>query len=163
MLRFVFYMGTIITLRLIMVISAIIITTIGGYYQVSSCEKVLFIHDGDAMTVNQLYPQCANSSGSNNLPILVKADMTGGLDEGVGASLGLSFGFAIWMALFLHLVGVEIYLSLTSAEGERLRNVSYERQLEAGYQHPGSAGLTSDRWGDVPAWQPAKAQDATEL
>ena len=61
----------------------------------------------------------------------------------------------------MHGVGVEMYLNLTSAEGERLRNVSYERQLEAGYKHPGSAGLTSDRWGDVPAWQPAKAKGST--
>ena len=146
-----------------MVISAIIITTIGGYYQVSTCDKVLFIHDGDNAAVNRLYPQCANRSGSENPHIVVSADMTGGLDEGVGASLGLSFGFAIWMALFLHLVGVEIYLGLTSAEGERLRNVSYERQLEAGFEHPGSAGLTSDRWGDVPAWQPTKAKESQKL
>jgi Predicted membrane protein (DUF2306) len=162
MLRAMFYMGVIITLRLIMVISAIIITSIGGYYQVSSCDKVLFIHEGDTAAVNRLYPQCADRS-TPNPKIVVEADMTGGLDEGVGASLGLSFGFSIWMALLLHLVGVEIYLNLTSAEGERLRNVSYERQLEAGFQHPGSAGLTSDRWGDVPPWKPASAKQSTKL
>ena len=161
MLRFVFYMGTIITLRIIMIISAVIITTFGGYYQVSNCEKVLFINDGDAMKVNSLYPQCANRTSSENPEIVVEADLFGGSGEGAGASLGLSFGMAMWLAIFLHGVGVEIYLNLTSAEGERLRNVSYERQLEAGYQHPGSAGLTSDRWGDVSAWRPAKPKEST--
>ena len=96
MLRFVFYMGTIITLRLIMIISAVIITAIGGYYQVSSCEKVLYIHDGDVTAVNNLYPQCANRTGSQNPKVVVQADMGGGTVEGIGAALGLSFGFAIW-------------------------------------------------------------------
>ncbi len=161
MLRFVFYMGTIVTLRIIMIISAVIITTIGGYYQVSSCDKVLFIHDRDAIAVNELYPQCANATGSVNPKIVVEADLFGGAAEGAGASLGVSFGFALWLALFLHTFGVEIYLNLTKAKGERLRNVSYERQLEAGYEHPGSAGLTSDRWGDVAVWQPAKGKDSS--
>ena len=61
----------------------------------------------------------------------------------------------MWLGVFLHTIGAEIYLNLTPAESERLRMVSYERQLEAGYKHPGSAGLTVDRWGDAPAWKPA--------
>ena len=145
-------------MRIIMLLSAIIITTFGGYYKVSSCDKVLFISDVDTTLVNSLYPQCANRVGSENPRVVVEADMTGGSMEGIAASLGLSFGMAMWLAIFLDEVGVEIYLNLTKNEGERLRNVSYERQLEAGYQHPGSAGLTSDRWGDVPAWQPGKAK-----
>lgn len=159
MLRFVFYMGTIITLRIVMIISPVVITTIGGYYQVSSCDKLLFIHDGDAAAVNRLFPQCANRTGSENPKVVVEAGLFGGSAEGASASLGLSFGMSMWLAIFLHGVGVEIYLNLTKNEGERLRNVSYERQLEAGYQHPGSAGLTSDRWGDVPPWQPAKPKE----
>ena len=31
--------------------------------------------------------------------------------------------------------------------------------MEAGLKHLGSAGLTSDRWGDVPAWQPAEKKE----
>lgn len=155
MLRAMFYMGVIITTRLIMVISAVIISLIGGYYQVQSCDKVLFIHGGDEAYLASTYPSCLNRTVSQDPNIVVNASLTAGEDEGVGAALGLSFGFAIWMSILLHLIGVEIYLNLTPAEKERLRNVSYERQLEAGYQHPGSAGLTSDRWGDAPEWQPA--------
>ena len=60
----------------------------------------------------------------------------------------------LWIATIVHLIGVEIYLGLTPREAERLRQVSYERQLKAGYKHPGSAGLTSDRWGDAEPWKP---------
>ena len=62
----------------------------------------------------------------------------------------------MWLALFLHAVGVEIYLSLTPREANRLRQVSYERQMERGFKHPGSAGLTVDRWGDAEPWKPIK-------
>lgn len=42
---------------------------------------------------------------------------------------------------------------MTPTESARLRTISYERQLEAGLAHPGSAGSTSDRWGDA-VWSP---------
>jgi hypothetical protein len=45
-------------------------------------------------------------------------------------------------------------LHLTPREAERLRNVSYQRQLEAGMRNPGSAGITSDRLGDADKWMP---------
>ena len=47
------------------------------------------------------------------------------------------------------MVGVEIYLALTPAESERLRRVSYERQLAAGYENPGNGGTTVSKWGDA--------------
>ena len=154
MLRTMFYMGVIITERIIMVIAAAIITKTGGYWQVSSCDKLVFINDGNTKAIEDRYPQCANRGPGENPRVAVLADMTGGLDEGIASSLGLSFGMASWIAIFLHVVGVEIYLNLTTAEGERLRNVSYQKQLEAGLRHPGSAGLTTDRLGDVPKWRP---------
>ena len=43
---------------------------------------------------------------------------------------------------------------LTPAEHERLRNISYRRQLEAGFKRPGYAGLTADRLGDSERWKP---------
>jgi hypothetical protein len=47
---------------------------------------------------------------------------------------------ALWLSILLHLVGVEIYLNLTGAEGERLRNVNFEGQLEAGMENRGVRG-----------------------
>jgi hypothetical protein len=150
MLRAVFYLGVIITTRFIMAISAIIITRIGNYYQIQTCGQVAFIHESLSEAAS-LYPECANATADTQ--IIVNAKF-GARSEQVGASLGISFGMAIWLSLIMHLVGVEIYLALTPKERERLRKVSYEKQLEAGYKNPGSAGLTSDRWGDADKWEP---------
>jgi hypothetical protein len=43
-------------------------------------------------------------------------------------------------------------LKLTPRETQRLRQVSYEKQLEAGMKNPGSAGLTVERFGDADPW-----------
>jgi len=37
-----------------------------------------------------------------------------------------------------------------------LKKYSYKRQVEAGFNLAGSAGLTADRLGDAPAWKPAE-------
>lgn len=161
MLRAWFYFGSIITTRLFMISSAIIITRIGDYYQVQTCGQVAFSFGGsweDVQTLPaptlQLYPQCIN--GTSNTPVAVNANI-GGFPEQVGASLGLSFGMALWLATIVHALGVEWYLWLTPAETARLRAFSYERQLKAGFRHPGSAGLTADRFGDAPAYEPIRA------
>ena len=150
MLRAMFYLGTIITTRIIMILSALIISSIGSYYQIQTCGQVSFIHES-IQKANELYPECINATENTN--IIVHAQF-GSQAEQIGASLGLGFGMSIWLSLLLHAVGVEIYLNLTPREAERLRRVSYERQLEAGFKNPGSAGLTVDRWGDAESWTP---------
>lgn len=150
MLRAMFYLGTIITTRLIMIISALTISAVGSYYQVQICGKVGFLYD-TAQELVARYPECLNATDDTN--IIVHAQF-GSQAEQIGASLGLCFGMALWMSILLHLVGVEIYLNLTPRESQRLRKVSYERQLEAGFKNPGSAGLTVDRWGDAEKWAP---------
>lgn len=88
------------------------------------------------------------------------------------AALNESFGMSGWVALVLHAVGVEVYvrlpfvpflsafrlggfwltipmqLHLTPGEARRLRRVSYERQVRAGFRRPGKAGLVAGH-GDV--------------
>lgn len=54
------------------------------------------------------------------------------------------------------MIGVELYLRMTPRETERLRQISYEKQVEAGYRNPGSAGLVLDRWIDGEKWTPKK-------
>ncbi|KAJ9619806.1 hypothetical protein H2203_008076 [Taxawa tesnikishii (nom. ined.)] len=155
MLRAMFYLGTIITMRLIMIICASIISAVDRYYTVRSCDEITFIY-GSSDPVRKYYPQCSIPNATVNGLVVVQADLSfsSGRPEQIAASFGVSFGMALWLALFLHLVGVEIYLSLTPKESNRLRQVSFERQLEKGYKHPGSAGLTADRWGDADEWQP---------
>ncbi|KAE9369975.1 hypothetical protein N431DRAFT_493659 [Stipitochalara longipes BDJ] len=152
MLRAVFYMGTIITSRVIQVAAAAFISRLPGYYQVQTCGQVASNYGGISSTIiASNYSQCLNNTA--DLPVVVTANMHGNPEQ-AGASLGLSFGMALWLSILLHLVGVEIYLNLTPGETHRMRTVSYERQLEAGFSHPGSTGITADGWGDAPTWQP---------
>jgi hypothetical protein len=157
-----FYLGTIITTRIIMIVSAKIITLIGDYYQVQTCTEIAFDYGGSLSKAVSLYPQYANSGPNAN--VIFKEAFNAG-PESVGAALGLSFGMALWLSILMHLVGVEIYLNLAGSEGERLRNVSLERQLEAGMENSGSVGLTSDtcRWGDMLVWQPARSSYLTPV
>lgn len=157
MLRTWFYFGTIITTRIIMITSATVISILKNYYTARSCGELAYWYNPNTDLTNlspfflSMYPDCANATLTTY--VAVNANMNGG-PENIGAALGVSFGMGLWLSIILHALGVEIYLALTPAEGERLRNVSYERQLEAGYEHPGSAGLTVDRWGDAEAWVP---------
>ncbi|KAL8663595.1 MAG: hypothetical protein Q9202_003783 [Teloschistes flavicans] len=154
MLRAMFYLGTIITLRLIMIIAALIISKSNNYYTTMECGSVRTIYNTDPQRIQSLYPQCTQPGSTNDTLVIVHATFGDGQPEQIGASLRMNFGMALWMALLLHAVGVEIYLGLTPREGNRLRQVSYERQMERGMQHPGSAGLTSDRLGDADPWRP---------
>jgi len=154
MLRGWFYAASIITSRFIMIISAVIISN-RGYYAVWSCGKILSTYaDKNMGSLLEDYPVCdsfANGSNPDQVaPVL--ASFAGNSSGGVGAALNLSFGMALWLALNLHAIGIEVYLHLTPREAERLRKVSYARQLEAGMRNPGSAGLTADRLGDSDRW-----------
>lgn len=156
MLRAMFYLGTIITLRLIMILSAIIATKHSQYYTTMTCGEIFSIYNS-ANAVNDLYPACAAPGAGAATRVVVQADF-GIQPEQIGASLRISFGMAMWLAIILHLVGVEIYLALTPRESNRLRQVSYERQMERGFKNLGSAGLTADRFGDAEPWVPEVAK-----
>jgi hypothetical protein len=56
-------------------------------------------------------------------------------------------------------------LKLTPRETERLRKVSYGKQLEAGMKNPGSAGITIERFGDADPWTSKETghTDVTEV
>lgn len=162
MLRAMFYLGTIITLRLIMFLSALVISQLKSYDTIRPCGEILFMYDNKT-EAKQHYPQCSNSNSTTDDLVVVHADFNSGRVEQIGASLGVSFGMAMWLALIMHLVGVEIYLALTPRESNRLRQVSYERQLEQGLKNPGSAGLTSDRWGDAEPWRPDGVEKQAEI
>ncbi|KAJ8125634.1 hypothetical protein O1611_g8005 [Lasiodiplodia mahajangana] len=155
MIRAWAYGGIIITMRIGLFIGAVVISSIGGYYMAQPCDKINFALKGQEATM-AFYPQCAAFfSGENpDQQAVVRANLYGDNSTEVGAALSLSFGPAAWLALVLHAIGAELYLRLTPAEHERLRNVSYHRQLQAGMSNPGSAGLTADRLGDADKWIP---------
>jgi Predicted membrane protein (DUF2306) len=166
MIRTWVYAGSIISVRLIMMAANKVVYAMKDYYDVVACDvifndyAILGIPDAGNPTY-LLYPQCATGNGTANGRIAVHADPTAG-PETAAAAFQLTFGMSVWIALIIHAIGVEMYLNLTPAETERLRVVSYQRQLEAGFQNPGSAGLTVDRFGDAPRWHPSHQNGSLE-
>ncbi|KAJ9607652.1 hypothetical protein H2200_007730 [Cladophialophora chaetospira] len=153
MLRSMFLLGTIITTRLIMILSALVASKIGSYTVLMSCGELESMHGPGYL--EEMYPGCiVNSTIMRQELKPIMADLFGGVKENIGASLRIGFGMALWLSIFLHAVGIEIYLSLTPREAQRLRMVSYERQLEAQMSNPGSAGLVVEKFGDAIPWQP---------
>ncbi|RYP76879.1 hypothetical protein DL769_003534 [Monosporascus sp. CRB-8-3] len=159
MLRTMFYMGVTITSRLINLIATPIISRIGDYYGVWSCDEIQFLYGNLGLSFPEAeYPQCFLPDGTLNraMRVAIKAVEDATRPEQLGASIILPFGTMLWICFVLHAVGVEIYLAMTPRESERLRLVSYEKQVEAGFANPGSAGVTLDRWGDADPWTPSK-------
>ncbi|KAL8887394.1 MAG: hypothetical protein Q9215_005031 [Flavoplaca cf. flavocitrina] len=154
MLRAMFYLGTIITMRIIMILAALIISKTSYYNTTMTCGELLTILN-TSEKVHASYPSCGEPGATNHTLAIVQAKF-GDQPEQLASALRVTFGMALWMALFLHAVGVEIYLGLTPGENNRLRQISYVRQFERGLSPAGSAGLTSDRWGDAEPWQPRR-------
>ena len=159
-------------MRLIMFIMVNIISGSEVFYSSRQCGQIDYML-GRNQTLAQ-YPDCeAYYSGADSSKhVQVLADLRTSAAT-AAAAFGVSFGPSAWLALVLHAVGIEIYvcsplliapesrfddalqLHLTPREHERLRNVSYQKQLEAGMSNPGRAGLTADRIGDAEPWTPA--------
>lgn len=100
-----------------MFISASIIANKGGYYTTRSCAQIAYTYEnaGNAEAITTyLYPACqAFFNGSNPDQQVVVTMNLDGLPDQVGAALGESFGMAVWLALAIHAIAVEIYVKLT--------------------------------------------------
>lgn len=148
MMRAWVYAASIISLRLVELALVEVVSNIGGFFVQMHCGQIEIM--GGNLTN---YPSCAGGTFA-----AVQADINtqvGG--EEVAAALQLTFGQSGLIAFVIHVVLLEVYFHLTPGESERLRHVAYERQLERGYKHPGSGGLTSDRLGAAPRWKPSAA------
>ncbi|KAH6695182.1 hypothetical protein F5X68DRAFT_272626 [Plectosphaerella plurivora] len=165
MLRAWFYASSIITTRFVLIIGVSILTY-AGYHTARSCEEVAFAMPDQNSTL-ELFPDCeVYFSGEDpDKWVAVSAKFAANARAGVEvqAILGVMFGPACWIGFIIHAVGIELYLHLTPAEHERLRQISYQRQVKAGMRHPGSAGLTADRLGDAAKWSPRDAPDGMEM
>ncbi|PRP81206.1 hypothetical protein PROFUN_02040 [Planoprotostelium fungivorum] len=148
MLRTAFYLGSILTTRIILPIASVI-TSQGVYHTVWSCDELSFYYTKNPSQFTINYPACNITDY-----VAVPATFNTGRAENIGAALQINFGMSLWLATFIHATGVEIYLHLTPREHERLRKISYYRQLAAGMTNPGSGGLTVEGWGDADPWVP---------
>ncbi|KAI5922503.1 hypothetical protein F4810DRAFT_254164 [Camillea tinctor] len=153
MLRAWVWAGCIITNRIILYITAYVPKLDTAYYSIP-CDKLSWMLGGRNETLS-LYPAClpffTGESPFKHAAVRESLSDATNIAE-VAAVLNSTFGMALWLAFIIHVAGIELYLRLTPAETERLRRVSYERQLKAGMKHPGSAGLTADRLGDAEPW-----------
>lgn len=148
MIRTWVYAGSIISLRLVQMAANTYIAQHqqGHWYDVQTCESIwkqwtLYgAPAGEGNPTPYLYPACTAPNSSEL--VIVKANVDGIGPEAATASFHNTFGMALWLCLAIHAIGVEIYLNLTPAESERLRLISYERRLEAGFTSPRRAGLT---------------------
>lgn len=131
-----------------------------------------------------LYPGCSTYYDGSDLDqrVVVSPDFESENPLEIAAALGISFGTAGWLALWIHAIIVEVYvrvpaiirttvvhgcvkayylfskLRLTPAETARLRQVSYERQLARGFKRPGYTGTGPERFGDAGPYQPKQSQ-----
>jgi uncharacterized membrane protein len=168
MLRVWSWMASIISLRLIQKAAATIISMYPTrFYSVLPCAEILFIYESYTHSTKAamgatygLYPACAPSHANYTIngQVVVHANQNSGPEQ-VGVALDLTFPLSFWLALVIHAVGVELYLQLTPKETQRLRTVSYQKQLEAGMKNPGSAGLVPEKFGDMDSWQPTKVPE----
>ncbi|KAH7121348.1 hypothetical protein EDB81DRAFT_952137 [Dactylonectria macrodidyma] len=151
MLRGWVIVGFIITMRIIAIIMARVTSTTGSYHTVGSCAVVDYIYSHNRTIVEALYPSCvAFYTGEiPDMRILIKGDIASDRPDQMSAGLNTSFGASAWLALAIHAIAVELYLRLTPAEAERLRRVSYQRQLEAGMKSTDSAERNAQRLGVV--------------
>ncbi|EGD88055.2 hypothetical protein H113_04569 [Trichophyton rubrum MR1459] len=169
MLRAMFYMGSIITMRPLIEISSPIFRSIAYKFYVSwPCDQIDFTWKFYNISVpyTSAYPICNATIypwlGNIERYAPVRAD-TGSPDPAaIGASIQLQSALAGSIATFLHFVGIELYLRLTPREHEQLRNVSYELQAAAKYINPGSAGLVVQKIGDANPWIPQQETNAED-
>ena len=156
MLRTWFYLGSIVSVRLLQPIlgSIISIWPPATHYDIMGCDVLAFMYRNTTEVYMQ-FPACqlANSVFAPDGLVIVKAHL-GGAAGPNNAALEITFATAGLLALILYAIGIEVYLRLTPKESERLRLLSYERQLERGMESPGSAGLVAERIGDASAWAP---------
>jgi hypothetical protein len=144
-----------------MITAAQIVSAADDFWTVQSCTKIFDVI-GDARTLVDQYPSCSSLANDGNLKALAAVSSNfGGSAAELMSAMNISFGMAGWLATSLHAIGVEVYVSrphgvsivyawhmlmleqlqLTPIESERLRQVSYQRQMEAGFKNTGHAGL----------------------
>ncbi|KAI1116259.1 hypothetical protein F5Y14DRAFT_449124 [Nemania sp. NC0429] len=111
MLRSWIYASAIITMRIIMIIAAIIISYIGGYYMAMPCDKINFTLGSREKTL-RWYPECYPyfTQGDLSRRVVVDADVFGPDVMQLAAAFNLTYGMSSWLAFLLHMVGSELYI-----------------------------------------------------
>ncbi|KAH7322105.1 hypothetical protein B0J17DRAFT_293110 [Rhizoctonia solani] len=103
------YQMSIVTLRVIMPITMTLISLRGGYYVTMSCNEVANSLNNTDQFFRE-YPQCQpNWTGKRLEYVAVQVGLEDGLPLAAGARA--TFGMAAWLAIWIHLIGTECYIS----------------------------------------------------
>lgn len=94
MLRTMFYFGTIITDRILLNIASVVITRMGGYYQLWTCGELGFVYEyyGLGEVPEEEYPQCSQPGTTPDTLVPVSAARISSSLEGTSASTTLPLG-----------------------------------------------------------------------
>lgn len=100
-------------MRIIMIASAIAASHMGGYSSNQPCDKIKFVLDARGEGLKQ-YPGCdAFYTGEKpQQQVIVDADVNSSDIMKLVSALNLTYGKSSWLAILLHTVGIEIYVSL---------------------------------------------------
>ncbi|OIW32357.1 hypothetical protein CONLIGDRAFT_668081 [Coniochaeta ligniaria NRRL 30616] len=132
MLRAWFYAGFIVTMRPTLIAVAVAISSPNSpYYQAMPCKVIDYILHGSHERMTQLAPGCAAYMTGDNPEqwTAIQANWTEDNRVGEAAAIQIAFIVCGWVCFFIHTVGVEVYIRMTSAESERLKLVSQHRQM----------------------------------
>lgn len=91
-----------------MIISVNIISNQGPYYMPISCTKLATFYT-NATALETSYPICSDPKAWS----MASANFSGE-PENIAASFNVTFGAVIWLALTIHAIGVEFYVSTDS-------------------------------------------------
>ncbi|KAI1654336.1 hypothetical protein F4813DRAFT_399061 [Daldinia decipiens] len=121
MLRAWVYGGSVITLRLIMLATSIMMSYSGNWYVAIPCDKIEYLMDAQNATMAEYqakYPECAPQwSGEDpNRHVAVRVYVLDDDPVGVAAAHSHCFGMSGYVAIILHFVAAETYIYWTSPE-----------------------------------------------
>jgi hypothetical protein len=101
--------GSIITVRIIMIISALVMSKNPSFRQPMQCDKIATFYD-DSSSLVAKYPICEDTDAW----VAVQGDMAGESAENIATALSLGFSLGVWLALAIHAIGIEVYVSCQS-------------------------------------------------
>ena len=94
MLRSAFWIGSIVTTRLIMPFAALIMTAVGGYYTAWPCKEIEYVLGTTGQMLKE-FPQCGTEWGTTDGWVAVKGVLDFAKPTEVGAVFDMTFGMGV--------------------------------------------------------------------
>jgi hypothetical protein len=79
------------------------------YLQTWRCDEVLFVLDTTDATDTEPYNQCFAADDPVSLHVAIQAAVNGD-HLGYASSVRATFGMALWLAIVIHIIGIEYYV-----------------------------------------------------